>query len=230
MKIRYFLKLFLLFLIGYWAIAYFFLPLFWTHYEGHPKMQNAPKKTMTFEKIPGDPLNIGLEGSEESLVKAFIAAGWRLADQKNLKTDFKITESVILDRFYASAPVSDLYLFGRKQDLSFELLVGGSPLRRHHIRLWKAGEFGRGEMLWLGSATFDRSVGLSHRTGQITHHIAANIDVERNFVIKTLQEAKCIGQISQISGSGPTLAGRNGSGDWYFTDGDITMAVLLKNE
>jgi hypothetical protein len=32
------------------------------------------------------------------------------------------------------APVSTLYLFGRKEDLAFEKPVGGSPKERHHVR------------------------------------------------------------------------------------------------
>jgi hypothetical protein len=31
----------------------------------------------------------------------------------------------------------------------------------------------------------------------------------------------------QVSGIGPTLNGRNGGGDHYYTDGEIHMAVLV---
>lgn len=30
----------------------------------------------------------------------------------------------------------------------------------------------------------------------------------------------------QVSGAGPTLTGRNGGGDPYYTDGEITTAVI----
>jgi hypothetical protein len=70
------------------------------------------------------------------------------------------------------APVSSLYLFGRKQDLAFEEDVGGSADRRHHVRWWRAEPLdAAGRPLWIGDATFDRDAGISHLTGQITHHI-----------------------------------------------------------
>ncbi len=36
--------------------------------------------------------------------------------------------------------------------------------------------------MWIGAATFDRSVGVSHLTGKVTHHqdIAADVDDVRN--------------------------------------------------
>ena len=40
--------------------------------------------------------------------------------------------------------------------------------------------------LWIGAATFDRSVGFSHRTGQVTHHIAPDIDRERDTLMADL--------------------------------------------
>ena len=44
-------------------------------------------------------------------------------------------------------------------------------------RRWTQGQEKR--PVWLGAATFDRSVGVSHYTGAITHHIDADIDAER---------------------------------------------------
>ena len=50
----------------------------------------------------------------------------------------KIAESAVLHRPDPDAPVSPLYVFGRKQDLAFELDVGGSADQRHHVRWWRA--------------------------------------------------------------------------------------------
>jgi hypothetical protein len=33
-------------------------------------------------------------------------------------------------------------------------------------------------------------------------------------------------ELYQVSGIGPTIAGKNGEGDPYYTDGDIHLAVL----
>src|SRR5262249_35163806 len=83
-----------------------------------------------------------------------------------------------------------------------------------------------GRPVWLGSVTFDRGVGLSRDTGQVTHHIAPDIDAERDFLMHDLREAGMGQNFFQISGTGPTLFGRNGDGDPYYTDGEIGVATL----
>ena len=80
--------------------------------------------------------------------------------------------------------------------------------------------------IWVGAATFDRGVGLSRTTLQVTHHIAADIDAERDFVVDDLSKAGTIVALAEVSGVGPTLDGRNGGGDRYFTDGEIVVATL----
>ena len=47
-----------------------------------------------------------------------------------------------------------------------------------HVRFWQVLDKGTdGRPVWLGSVTFDRGVSLSHDTGQVTHHIAPDIDL-----------------------------------------------------
>ncbi len=81
--------------------------------------------------------------------------------------------------------------------------------------------------MWLGSATFDRGVGLSRYTGQVTHHIAPDIDAERNRLVDDLKVAKVVEAIYEVTGVGPTLFGRNGEGDRYYTDGEIKISRLV---
>jgi hypothetical protein len=120
--------------------------------------------------------------------------------------------------------VSSLFLFGREQDLAFEKEVGPSARERNHVRFWRAPE--SGVPLWLGAASFDRGVGLSHRTGQITHHIAPDIDAERDRLIADLDAAHQLTERFEVTGIGPTLDGHNAGGDRYFTDGEMDVGVL----
>ena len=83
--------------------------------------------------------------------------------------------------------------------------------------------------MWLGAVTFDRDVGLSRYTGAVTHHIAPNIDQEREQLTSDLDTARVVEAIYEVSGIGPTLNGRNGEGDLYFTDGDIWVSRLVQN-
>lgn len=215
-------------LTAVWLLAaYVILPALWRHYEHHPALENAPKTTLTAQGIPGDALNVGLIGSEKELVLALLGAGWEPADPVTFSTSLRIARSVLLGRPYPEAPVSNLFLFGRKQDLAFEKPVGTSARRRHHVRFWRAPEYGRGETpLWIGAVTFDRSVGFSHRTGQITHHIGPDIDAERDALTSALRAAGWLVELFQVTGVGATLVGRNGGGDLYFTDGELTVGVL----
>src|SRR5689334_13211277 len=107
---------------------------------------------------------------------------------------------------------SDLQAFCQHSLLRLlEKPVRGSADARHHVRLWMTLEKGAEERpVWLGSATFDRGVGISHYTGQITHHIAPNIDAERDLVIAELSRAGILMQIYQVGGVGPMVNGRNG--------------------
>ncbi len=221
------LKVVITLVAGWLLAAYLILPLLWRHYEHQPALENAPKTTLTSQGIPGDALNVGLIGTEEELVHAMIRSGWGPADPVTLRSSLKIARSVLRDRPYVDAPVSSLFLFGRKQDLAFEKPVGDNASRRHHVRYWKSNELGRGDVpLWIGAVTFDRSVGLSHTTGQITHHIGPDIDAERDGLMADLRKGGWLNELFQVTGIGATLLGKNGGGDRYYTDGELSIGLL----
>ena len=108
----------------YVALAYVVLPALWTHYEHEPGLAGRPMVTVTADGIPGDPLNVGLVGTEAEAIRALAAAGWYPADAVTLRTSIEIAGSVIFDRPYRHAPVSPLFYEGRKQDFAFEKPVG----------------------------------------------------------------------------------------------------------
>jgi hypothetical protein len=214
----------------YVVAAYLILPRVWTHYEHEPGLAGRPMVTVTSDGIPGDPLNVGLVGSKEEAIRALAAAGWYPADPVTLETSIAIAGSVLFDRPYRHAPVSPLFYEGRKQDLAFEKPVGSSADQRHHVRLWETLQSGAdGRPVFLGSATFDRGAGISHYTGQITHHIGPDIDAERDFLITDLTRVKMLSEIFHVTGIGPTLFGRNGGGDPYFTDGEVSVGALSRD-
>lgn len=214
--------------IGYGLLAYVILPRLWEQYERQPGLVGKPMVTRTAEGIPGDPLNVGLVGAKDDIVAAMHAAGWYPADAITLRSSIEIAGSVLFDRPYRHAPVSDLYLEHRREDLAFEKPVGRSADQRHHVRFWKVLETGEeGRPVWLGSATFDKAVGLSRYTGAVTHHIAPDIDAERELLIGDLAAAGRLETIYQVTGIGATLYGRNGGGDPYNSDGELGVGRLI---
>lgn len=211
----------------YGLLAYVLLPMAWVHHERQPQLAGRPMVTRTAADIPGDPLNIGLVGEASDIAGAMQAIGWESADPITVRSSLGIVRSVLTDRPDPRAPVSALFYDGRREDLAFERAQGDSARRRHHVRLWKVLDVGaEGRPVWLGSVTYDRGVGLSADTGQVTHDIAPDIDAERDLLAQEILSVDRATSAYQVSGVGPTLVGRNGEGDRYFTDGEIEMLVL----
>jgi len=217
-------------LLGYVSLAYIVLPAFWTHYEHQRKLADLPMVTRTKQGIPGDPINVGLIGNEKEVLCAMNAAKWYPADPVTFRSSIEIAGSVLLDRPYPDAPVSNLFYLDRREDLAFEKPAGTSADRRHHVRFWKVLDKGaENRPVWLGAVTFDRGVGVSHFTGAITHHIGPDIDSERDGLAKDIEDAGMVTAKYQVTGVGPTLTGRNGGGDLYYTDGEVWILRLVED-
>jgi hypothetical protein len=215
---------------AYTVLAYVVLPAFWTHYEHQRGLADLPMVTRTAQGIPGDPINVGLIGDEKEVLCAMNAAGWFPADPVTFRSSIEIAGSVLLDRAYKDAPVSNLFYLGRREDLAFEKPTGNSADRRHHVRFWKVLDQGQEKRpVWLGAVTFDKSVGVSHFTGAITHHIDADLDAERELLTVDLERAGMVNAKYQVTGVGPTVTGRNGGGDPYFTDGEVWIVRLAED-
>ena len=213
----------------YFLMAYIVLPLTWRHYEHQQALAGVTMITRTADGVPGDPVNVGLVGSRDDVLCAMNAAAWDPADPITLRSSIEIAGSVLLDRPYHGAPVSHLYYNGRRQDLAFEQPVGTSADRRHHVRFWRVLDRGQeGRAVWLGAVTFDRGIGFSHHDARVTHHIAPDVDDDRNLLTADLKTARVVETIYEVTGIGPTLDGHNGEGDPYYTDGDIKISVLVE--
>lgn len=207
----------------YVALAYLLVPFAWREFLPMAEAAEViPKLTHTYNRIPGDPLNIELVGTKKQVVEGMLKAGWYPADEITFYSAMQIVSAVILHRPYNKAPVSNLFLWNRKQDLAFERLEGGSPTKRHHVRFWQE----RASLNWYGAATYDYGIGFSHTTGQVTHHVDADIDKERSSLTADLIKADVVIHSYFLNGVGPTINGRNGGGDRYFTDGQIGWIEL----
>ena len=213
---------------AYLVIAYAVVPAIWIGYERrHPAIDETPGVTTTSDKHPGDPINVALIGSETDLKRIMHDAGWVAADPLGLRSDLKIAADTVLQRPYNAAPVSNLFLWGRREDLAFEQPVGNDPRQRHHVRFWKSTQLdAEGRPAWVGSATYDKHVGLSHTTGQITHHIAANVDAERDHLIAGLTATGQLTDLKTVADFHRIREGKNGGGDPWYTDGQLRMGTV----
>jgi hypothetical protein len=190
-------------------------------------MESIPGITHTANGIPGDPLNVVLIGTETGLKKIMLAAKWYPADPLTLRSCLEIAGDVVLKRPFDDAPVSNLYLFGRKEDFAFEQPLGDNPRHRHHVRFWRSDRVDRdGSPVWIGAATYDMRVGLSDTTGQITHHISPDVDAERDKLFHDLEQSGDLSERYVVKGFHRILDGRNGGGDPWHTDGNLYAGVV----
>jgi LssY C-terminus len=215
-------------LVGWLVIAYVALPMFWMRYtRQHPALADIPNITHTADGIPGDPLNVALIGTEAGLKRIMLAARWYPADPLTLRSRLEIASAAVFEHPYDDAPVSNLYLWGRKEDLAFEQPVGNDPRQRHHVRFWLSDKRDAdGRPVWVGAAIFDQRVGLSHTTGQITHHTAPDIDAERDTLFSDLKRTGDLAEVFFVDDFHPVRQGRNGGGDPWFTDGRLEVGVI----
>ena len=214
------------FSILFWAVlAYLALPrlhqvLTWLYVPDY-----FIGRTRTPDGLLGDPVNLAVQGHEEDIHEAMTSAGWVRADPISLRSSWGIIVSSLLRRSYPAAPVSTLQLFGRGQDFAYQKEVAGNPAQRHHIRFWHTPDGwvlpGGRRVDWLAAATYDRSVGLSALTLQVTHKIDADIDVERNYVVDDVLWANPAAALETWNDFFTSYHDKNGGGDRVVTDGDL---------
>jgi hypothetical protein len=216
----------------YFLTAYLIIPtLTGDYFKHHPSFDDNPRITQTGDGHPGDPLNVSLIGTQSQVEAIMQAAKWFPAAALGLKSDLRIAEDTVLSRPDVEAPVSNLFLFGRKEDLAFEQPVGDNPRQRNHVRFWKTDKVNDdGRPIWIGSASYDERVGLSHTTGQITHHISPDVDAERDHLFENLQQTGKLSEEYAVDGFHKQLEGRNGGGDRWHTDGALKVGVIAETK
>lgn len=189
-------------------------------------------RTRTSDGLLGDPVNLALNGADEQVHAALAAAGWTRADDITVASSWRIITSTLRRRSYLQAPVSPLLLFDRVQDFAYQQEVAENPAKRHHVRFWRCPP---GWMLpgghrvdWLAAGTFDRAVGLSLFTLQVTHKIDEHTDIERDHIVASIREAVPQTRVVVIRDFATGYHSRNGGGDSIQTDGDLPVIDLRR--
>lgn len=225
---------------GWWIIGLFVVVWAITAYLALPRAHRilsniyVPNyfigRTRTADGLLGDPVNLALRGSEAQLHRAMMEAGWLLADEITPRSTWQMIASTLTRKSYDKAPVSSLYLFGRRQDFAYQQEVDGSPGKRHHVRFWRCPKDwllpGGHRVDWLAAGTYDKSVGLSLFTLQITHKIDENTDIERDYIVKTVMAASPSVGMTNLEDFSTGYHSRNGGGDTIQTDGDLPVLEL----
>ncbi|WP_248764162.1 LssY C-terminal domain-containing protein [Pseudarthrobacter sp. SSS035] len=191
-------------------------------------------RARTSDGLLGDPVNVALLGSEAQIHGVMRRAGWTIADDVTLASSWRIVASTILRRSYDEAPVSPLMLFGRQQDFAYQQEVDRNPGKRHHVRFWRCYPGwllpGGHAVDWLAAGTYDRSIGFSLFTLQITHKIDEDTDDERDHIVSSILDADPTAEVRMIRDFSTGYHTRNGGGDTITTDGDLPIVGLGRVE
>ncbi len=189
-------------------------------------IDRIPRRVTDADGDPGDNTNFVIVGAEHNVIDTFKEAGW-------VKVD-KDTGSALLNGFietlnkqsYVEMPMSILTLFGRPQDYG---MAHAEPIKvvaqRHHLRLWRAPET---QELWVGAATHDIGFDRDNRPGQkFTHKIDPDIDLEREYVARSLDETGLVAKESYILPSNPSKEARTATGAGFHSDGRVLIVHLI---
>jgi len=175
----------------------------------------------------GDMVNFVLVGSQQQVQSALEAASWRVADTDNKEAVLKAALETYEKKDYLQMPMSQLYLFGRKQDFGYELAQAYSVVAsRHHFRIWKAPNAWNGQTIWAGAGTHDIGFEKDQRNGNVTHKIDPAVDGERDNIGQTLQQSGKVKSMSYYLPPDPVQGAKNATGGGYHSDGRILVIVL----
>ncbi|MFP3604906.1 LssY C-terminal domain-containing protein [Paraburkholderia sp. SIMBA_053] len=177
----------------------------------------------------GDPLNLVIVGGLDDAFPALVRRGWSPTEQKWSGSIMKTVTSAFSGERYVNAPVSDLYLFGRAQDLALQK-ARDTIHQRNHLRLWLSPMRYRGKPVWVGQISRDIGVRLTfHSPTLTTHKIDPDVDEARTALTEDMaysQNLQKIGFVKGVGAARQTAPGQNLTTDPYYTDGYRQVLVF----
>jgi hypothetical protein len=173
-----------------------------------------------------DPLNFVLIGSAAEVFPSFARTGWHVAEVLERGTALRTFWSYFFGRRYRYAPISRVYLFGQRQDISLQK-TRETARERNHLRVWLTPLRFAGKPVWLGQIS--RDIGLAFRwKGLVVHEVDPDVDEARNYLIQDMLRAQRLAKFGMVKGVGETSAmnpRHMADGTPFFTDG--LRAVLV---
>jgi len=158
---------------------------------------------------------------------AFTTAGW-------VKVDADVKGAVLhglleslSKESYLTMPMSQLYLFGRPQDYGWAHAEPISVVAsRNHLRIWKAPFEVKGQTLWVGAATHDIGFERDQRNNGVTHKIDPDIDLESDYVEKTLFSTGVVLEVAHFFTDNPMKEAKTVTGGSFHSNGQVLILRL----
>ncbi|HEX7633343.1 MAG TPA: LssY C-terminal domain-containing protein [Candidatus Saccharimonadales bacterium] len=233
-------------LVTYAIGAYVLIPAIIRVFRIFRPANHLPLYCVTPDGFASDPLNIGIIATRRQLITTMEKAGWFVADPHRGQYLVRHVLSILLGWPYPHAPVSSLYLFGRKQDVAFEIPIEGAGTgSRHHVRFWattykdkqkltvqsihwhrRRAHVEGDNLLWVGAASLDSGIAPIKHNLQITHMIHPDTNRERELIISQLRSADLLRTTQTIALDKPYRLTNRAFGGYLHTDGKMTVVKL----
>lgn len=190
-------------------------------------LDRLPRRVLDDAGHQGDLLNFVLIGSKPGFTAALTSAHWVLADERKLQAAVHAVLTTWAREDYVQMPMSKLYCFGRVQDFGYEMAQAYKvAASRHHFRLWRVPWQFEGRDLWIGAATHDVGFAKDHRNGHLTHKIDPNVDDERDFILRGLDDSSTSETSFYFTPQDAVVEAHNATGDPFHSDGRVLVIVL----
>lgn len=180
----------------------------------------------------GDPLNIALVGEASQVLNSLTRAGWSFTHRITLRTVRREVGAALEGVPYSVAPVSSLYVFGRKQDVALQR-ARRSIAQRNHMRLWLAPFRFEDRPVWIGQISRDIGVKVTPKSPTLTTHVIdPEVDTTREYLLHSLVAEGFVDRFGFARGSAfatPDRPRYNLTGDPYHSDG-LRLVVMLAPE
>jgi hypothetical protein len=177
----------------------------------------------------GDPINLVIVGDFVDVAAAFTRRGWFPTEETYSTAVWKTIKSFFFGKRYRYAPVSNLYFYGRHQDLARQK-PRHDIHERNHLRLWYSPMRFKGKPVFVGQVSRDIGVRFTTKTWPpVTHKIDPDIDEARHSVIEDLLFSQSLARVGFVKGVGratPSKPRTNLTKDTYFTDGLRAVLIL----
>jgi hypothetical protein len=180
----------------------------------------------------GDPLNLVIIADAEALWPAFLRSGWDPTAAMTAGSALKTGIFGVFGGAYRYAPISNLYVYGRAQDIALQK-VRSNIHYRNHLRLWLAPVTVRGLPVLIGQISRDIGSRFTTKSTTLTtHRIDPNVDETRSSLVQDFIHAQALKAFARAGGVGfvsPEAPRGNLTGDPWFTDG-YRAVMLLTSE
>lgn len=170
----------------------------------------------------GDPINLVIVGGLDDAFPALVRRGWTPTETKWSGAIMKLITAALAGERYVNAPVSNLYLFGRPQDLALQK-ARDTIHERNHLRLWLSPMRYDDKPVWVGQISRDIGVRLTiHSPTLTTHKIDPDVDEARSALSEDMAYSQSLKKLGLVKGSDAAPQGaprKNLTLDPYYTDG-----------